>query len=127
MMEFLFIVMLVFGILQIILFFKIWGMTNDVKEIVKKMSFPYNKNESSMSEYYSKFLFLLYFEGKSQAKEYLYKVMWNNGWMIAMVNCKTHKKFDEYHKCLRDEYQSWFEKLGEEFPSFDNIKNDKNE
>lgn len=28
-----YIVMLIFGILQIILFFKIWGMTNDVKEL----------------------------------------------------------------------------------------------
>ena len=30
------IVILVFGILQIILFFKLWGMTNDVKAIMKK-------------------------------------------------------------------------------------------
>ena len=27
------IVMLVFGILQIVLFFKLWGMTNDVSQI----------------------------------------------------------------------------------------------
>ncbi len=33
MIELLSIVMLVFGILQVILFFKIWGMTNDVNEI----------------------------------------------------------------------------------------------
>lgn len=32
MIEFLSIVMIVFGILQIILFFKIWGMTNEDKE-----------------------------------------------------------------------------------------------
>ena len=30
-----YIIMLVWGILNIILFFKIWGMTNDVKEIVQ--------------------------------------------------------------------------------------------
>lgn len=29
------IILLVFGILQIILFFKIWGMTNDVENIYK--------------------------------------------------------------------------------------------
>ena len=28
--------MLIFGILQIILFFKVWGMTNDIKEIRNK-------------------------------------------------------------------------------------------
>lgn len=32
-MEILSIVMIVFGILQIILFFKIWGMTNDISRI----------------------------------------------------------------------------------------------
>lgn len=31
------IIMIVFAILQIILFFKIWGMTNNVKEIARKL------------------------------------------------------------------------------------------
>lgn len=35
MIEFLSIVMLVFGILQIILFFKLWGMTNNVLSVKK--------------------------------------------------------------------------------------------
>ena len=30
------IILLVFGVLQIILFFKVWGMTNDIKEIRNK-------------------------------------------------------------------------------------------
>jgi len=33
MYEFLSVILIVFGILQIILFFKVWGMTNDVKKI----------------------------------------------------------------------------------------------
>lgn len=37
MMEFLSIVLLVFGVLQIILFFKLWGMTNDVKKIKERL------------------------------------------------------------------------------------------
>ncbi|MDY5237342.1 hypothetical protein [Bacteroides helcogenes] len=36
MIDFLTIVLLVFGVLQIILFFKVWGMTNDIKEIRNK-------------------------------------------------------------------------------------------
>lgn len=36
MYEFLTIVLIVFGVLQIILFFKMWGMTNNVKEIKRK-------------------------------------------------------------------------------------------
>lgn len=36
MIDFLSIILLVFGVLQIILFFKVWGMTNDIKEIRNK-------------------------------------------------------------------------------------------
>lgn len=31
------VVMIVFGILQIILFFKVWGMTNDIKELKNEL------------------------------------------------------------------------------------------
>ena len=41
------IVIIVFGVLQIILFFKLWGMTNDVKKIRKAIS-P-NKSEDSIN------------------------------------------------------------------------------
>ena len=37
MIDFLSIILLVFGVLQIILFFKMWGMTNDVNNIKKKL------------------------------------------------------------------------------------------
>lgn len=36
MIDFLTIVLLIFGVLQIILFFKVWGMTNDVKKLTNK-------------------------------------------------------------------------------------------
>lgn len=36
MINFLTIVLLIFGVLQIILFFKVWGMTNDVKRLANK-------------------------------------------------------------------------------------------
>lgn len=41
------IIVIVFGILQIILFFKLWEMTNDVKKIRKAIS-P-NKSEDSIN------------------------------------------------------------------------------
>ncbi len=44
MMEFLSIVMLIFGILQIILFFKIWGMTNNVKKLTDHFVSTQNKS-----------------------------------------------------------------------------------
>lgn len=37
MYDFLSVILIVFGILQIILFFKVWGMTNSVKRIQDKM------------------------------------------------------------------------------------------
>lgn len=43
------IILLVFGVLQIILFFKLWGMTNDVRSI--KDQFAANNKEL---EYYIK-------------------------------------------------------------------------
>ena len=36
MIDFLTIILLIFGVLQIILFFKVWGMTNDIKEMRNK-------------------------------------------------------------------------------------------
>ena len=43
MLEIVSIVVLVFGVLQIILFFKIWGMTNDVKKLTN--FFLYSQKE----------------------------------------------------------------------------------
>ena len=68
-------IMVIFAILQIILFFKLWRMADNVNEIVRKMRFPYNKSESSYPESYSKFLFLLYNKSKGDAKEYLLKTV----------------------------------------------------
>lgn len=36
MIDFLTIILLIFGVLQIILFFKVWEMTNDIREIRDK-------------------------------------------------------------------------------------------
>ena len=94
-LNFALVIVVVFGILQIILFFKIWEMTNNVKEIVQKMRFPYNKEESSLSEYWSIFLFLLYNKSKDEAKDYLLKVMWNDVYMSAMVNSRTVESFEK--------------------------------
>ncbi len=47
------IVMLIFGILQIILFFKIWGMTNDVQKIMNQTC-PFISIDSVIKEIYKK-------------------------------------------------------------------------
>ena len=46
------IVMLVFGILQIVLFFKVWGMTNDVKSLSKDVHVVMNAvNERNFKDF----------------------------------------------------------------------------
>lgn len=43
-------VIFVFGVLQIILFFKIWGMTNDVKTITYYLKLMQNKQRNTMTD-----------------------------------------------------------------------------
>lgn len=45
MIDFLTILLLVFGVLQIILFFKVWGMTNDVSKIKDLLESKISKNQ----------------------------------------------------------------------------------
>lgn len=77
------IVFLVFGILQIILFFKIWGMTNNVKKIKNKLFeddffFPVEKLFENTSLVKSAFAVnvqkinkLIYLEEKLAARTYI--------------------------------------------------------
>lgn len=46
-----YVVMLIFGILQIILFFKVWGMTNDIKEIRNKYLKDEDEKRRQKAEY----------------------------------------------------------------------------
>lgn len=51
MIDFLTIVLLVFGVLQIILFFKIWGMTNDIREMRNKYLKDEDEKKRTEAEY----------------------------------------------------------------------------
>ena len=46
-----YVVMLIFGILQIILFFKVWGMTNDIKDIRNKYLKDEDEKQRKNTEY----------------------------------------------------------------------------
>ena len=50
MIDFLSIVLLIFGVLQIILFFKLWIMTNNVNRIKNKVEKHLNKEDGTMIE-----------------------------------------------------------------------------
>ncbi len=49
MIDFLTIILLIFGVPQIILFFKVWGMTNDIKEIRNKYLKDEDENRKERS------------------------------------------------------------------------------
>ena len=51
MIDFLTIILLIFGLLQIILFFKVWGMTNDKKEIRNKYLKDEDEKRRQEAEY----------------------------------------------------------------------------
>ena len=51
MIDFLTIILLIFGVPQIILFFKVWGMTNDIKEISNKYLKDEDENRRREAEY----------------------------------------------------------------------------
>ena len=51
MIDFLTIILLIFGVLQIILFFKVWGMTNDIKEIRNKYLKDEDEKRRQKAEY----------------------------------------------------------------------------
>ena len=51
MIDFLTIILLIFGVLQIILFFKVWGMTNDIKEIRNKYLIVEDDKRRQKAEY----------------------------------------------------------------------------
>ena len=96
------IVFLVFGILQIILFFKVWGMTNDVKKIKDKLSeddffFPVEKLFENTSLVKSAFAVnvqkinkLIYLEEKLAARHILLLMRYN-----LERYCNTCEKYIE--------------------------------
>ena len=51
MVDFLTIILLIFGVLQIILFYKVWGMTNDIKEIRNKYLKAEDEKRCQKAEY----------------------------------------------------------------------------
>lgn len=56
MYAFLSVILIIFGILQIILFFKLWGMTNDVRHISEKIWGRSNNNYSQLEKSIWQFL-----------------------------------------------------------------------
>jgi hypothetical protein len=109
MVEFIAIVSLIAGILQIILFFKIWGMTNDIREL-KKDHFC----ETDIETYYQKATFArknLVLGRKEQVKSMLLKNFIHN---IEQNYINNEQSLRPYV----DNLKAQFEKIGEKLPEY---------
>ena len=103
------IVSLIAGILQIILFFKIWGMTNDIKAL-KKDYFC----ETDVETYYQKAYFArqnLILGRKDQVKSMLLKNFIRNMEQNYVNNEQSLRPYI-------DNLKAQFEKIGEQLPEY---------
>lgn len=105
------IIVIVFGILQIILFFKIWGMTNDVRKIKEQFTNEKDINEATV----------LFIKGD---KELSYKKLYNaflHEIVIASHSTWTDNPEEDYKsdfKKIINRYKPMFEKLGHGHPDY---------
>lgn len=114
-MQFTGIVMIAFGILQIILFFKIWCMTNNVKRIWRKID---NKDFLSDS-------CVAYIKGNMEETE----ILANEAFLqeVAFVS-KSSKDYEDWEKGfneLEEKYTRLFKKIDKPAPDFDKYRDSK--
>ena len=114
--EFLTIVLIIWGILEILLFFKIWGMTNDVRKIEGLLNENYSINSLALEAKIRKDIIC-------GDKEHAKKLLLAN--FFKQVNTKYESEYQVHPTATIEEYvntlQSQFNQIGEELP--DNIKN----
>ncbi len=98
------IILLVFGILQIILFFKIWGMTNDIRKIKDKFRCE------EIDDWEIKKALIL--DDKEKARTELMNLM------LKDIEIQMSNKFDRFWdlKSLKEYYKEPFKILEMEFP-----------
>lgn len=116
MIEFVSIIVIVFGILQIVLFFKVWGMTNDVNKIATQLG-------CLKRDYVSDIRKALLKNDKTAAKETIMDCL-----ACDLVDFSEGTNMDKYSSVndIKKKYQELFEAIGEELPkNIQSIKNRK--
>lgn len=101
-------VIVIFGILQIILFFKLWGMTNDIRRISEKIGAQPIETDSQLEKH----VWQLLLEGrKDKAIDFL------NRDLIEILLKRISQGYSAYAvKEIKDNYRKYYEKLGVPFP-----------
>lgn len=109
------IVMIAFGILQIILFFKVWGMTNNVKRIWDKID-----NEDFLSE-----ACYTYLKGDIESTEQLLNDAFIKEISLLSKSSETYGEWDEGYAKLVSKYTRAFNKIGKPIPNFEKYNDSK--
>jgi hypothetical protein len=136
------IVIFVFAVLQIILFFKVWGMTDDVKKLKQKFV---ETEKPDTNEYISHKVMLLHLEGKDEeAFDFLNHNLYNrlipyisqicqliqsDSYKIKIKDGECYggyyepknnlsKLFEERKKRKIESLEVYYHKIGKEIPSY---------
>ena len=106
-------ILIIWGILEIVLFFKIWAMTNDVYKIQQQLKETYPTNSPALADRIRKDIIC----GDKEHAKKLLLVNFNE-----TITNKYYKKFNQDPKGSIEEYvnslQNQFNKIGEELPPF---------
>ncbi|WP_195534042.1 hypothetical protein [Bacteroides finegoldii] len=114
-MQFTGIVIIAFGILQIILFFKVWGMTNNVKRIWKKID---NKDFLSNA-------CISYIKGDLEETEKLANEAFLQEVALLSKSSESYEDWLNGYKELKDKYTRLFKKIDKPAPDFDKYEDPK--
>lgn len=107
------IIFIVFGVLQIILFFKIWGMTDDIREINSKVCI---ENKPYMDPFLE--AKISYLKGdKISTKDLV-----DNNFFTELLRCYSYDPFDERYNSLVEKYKPIYKNLEIEEPDFSKFK-----
>lgn len=114
-MQFTGIVMIVFGILQIILFFKVWGMTNNIKRIWKKID-----NKDFLSD-----ACVAYAKGDIEITEKLVNEAFIQEVALLYKSSESYEDWVNDYYNLKLKYTRIFEKIERPAPDFEQYKDTK--
>ena len=107
------------GLLHVILFFKIWGMTNDVDKLKERFCTPYFSGvKKKFTEYY---LCGEYEEAYKFLNHYLVSEMHERFYTQSRNGNSYKKEFEDWFAKLIDRFSKYYRLIGKDVP--DNLKN----
>lgn len=108
-----FIVLLVFGILQIILFFKLWGMTSDIKKVTEK--YTATPDRSTVERDYAWGIIAAVLESNpNRAAEILTDTYVDR--LRHLHDIYDFREFPKHVGKMRADFEKYYEIIGQPFP-----------